>query len=177
MAGNKVRVNTSQQFARLFHPTPHVVNALLVQSRGDHAETICENCSKGQRNFEKCLKVRGVFAGGCGNCTAQGVQTRCTARDPEEEESAGEEEEEEEEDEEEDGEEGEDGDAENEEEDSATVQVAIGCEEFPPWFGKENPFETVVTHCRYLGEHYGVLPVISITSQIWLMNAIRGSAV
>ena len=35
--------------------------------------------------------------------------------------------------------------------------VAISCEEFPPLFRKGKPFETVVTNCRYLGTHHGVL--------------------
>ena len=32
------------------------------------------------------MEVPGIFGGGCGNCTAQGVQSHCSARDPEEEE-------------------------------------------------------------------------------------------
>ena len=136
MSGNNVRAYSKEQYPRPFHPKPHVVNALLVQSRGVHPEIKCEKCKKAKGNFEQCLKVKGVFSGGCGNCTAQGVQTHCESRDKEEPETEGEGEEGDEEDEEEDNEEGgeeeargEDESAQEEETDDGEFEVESGDEE------------------------------------------------
>lgn len=86
MDGNNVKAWMTEKFPRSFLPKPHLINALLVQSRGEFVDIEYSKCEKTQGNFQFCIRVPRILSGGCGNCTAQGTQSRCEARDPPEEE-------------------------------------------------------------------------------------------
>ena len=88
---NNVKAWMTEKFPRPFLPKPHMINALLVQSRGKFADTEYSKCEKTQGNFQFCIRVPGVLSERCGNYIAQGTQSRCEARDPPEEEEEGEE--------------------------------------------------------------------------------------